>query len=67
MRSANAFAGDSWPVVEALLPPQCVDAGDRWRLLFEAAICAGRPHAAVNEGFHTVWVVRGHRIREQPS
>ena len=44
MRSDNVFAGDSWPVVKALLPPQGVEAGDRWRSLFKAAARASRPH-----------------------
>ena len=65
MRSDNAFAGDSWPVVEALLPPRGVEAGDRWRSLFKAAVRASRPHAAISEGFHSLWIERGHRIREQ--
>ncbi len=62
-RSVEAWNSDSWSAFEATIPE--IESCQMWAPLLKALADTGRPKDSVGRGFHTLWTVRGHRIREQ--
>ena len=59
----EAFAADNWNSVETVIAE--IETNKMWDQVLAALAKAKRPSVSVSNGFHTLWTVKGHRIREQ--
>lgn len=59
----TALESNNWPAVEAAI--EKVEAAGIWRSSIMAIVKIGKPHPKISTGFHTLWTVKGHLIREQ--
>ena len=59
----TALEGNNWPAVKTIM--EKVEAAGIWRSSIMAIVQIGKPHPEISTGFHTLWTVKGHRIREQ--
>ncbi len=63
----TALERNDWPAARTTLEAALdkVEAASFWRATITAMTQLGKPHAKISTGFHTLWTVRGHRMREQ--
>ncbi len=63
----TALESNNWPAARAALEAalEKVEAASFWRATITAMIQIGKPHPEISTGFHTLWTVRGHRMRDQ--
>ena len=62
-RLLAALTSGDWPAAQAAMEE--VEAAGLWSPAMLAVRSIEKPVPAVCDGFHTLWTVRGHRIREQ--
>ena len=61
----DAFRGEDWQAVKSAI--QGIESADVWREVLYELCLLSYVHDSIQEGFHTEWTIRGHRIREQAA